>query len=854
MDKDINKNTNLIIEENNQRNNLARKYSSKTKYSNKINSSSKQFPNEDEGKKDNINTSLETIIFNESKENKMNILKRNECIENKYNSKLYNTTLDFENKRNKLKDEINNIDLNLDSTFIISQQKKETIKINKRKKDINNSRTQNHSFFSYKEKVRKRPLIIKSHKKQKNQSYIDNNYLDRKIFIHSVRNKEKIKITTNNNSLNYKKDSLNIYNSNKKNNKKIFSSLIKKSTTPKIKNLDSLNYENCNKTSILINQRYKSVKHSLNKNNNKNISSNDISKEKNKNKTYNKLEDNLNRVNENIRNNNNSFICCDIKRKNILSPKEQIIEDKIKELNEESKKFREERKKVNELRKEYEKLQSKLFKDIEDFSKKKEEFEKFKQNEINNINKERKNMYLDNKNVSNTRNHNKLLESEIKKNEEIIVQLRNQINELQSIIKDKDNEIKNLQKIINEKNLTKKLSSCNKIKEMDIGINNNNNLTNFNKKNNSVKILKNSEKNNSVKSKPQKSKKINIIKKEKNNISFCNTNIILGQKNSCRYLKDRKNKELYYSHIVNDDNNKTKNNISDLLNKSNQISKKSSLVFNTNLIKKINNNKNIHYKIEPNYNTNTNINYKTSISNIDPISLKFSCTNSNLIKNYQNKTNNSHNTNSVRNKLKKNPIKMKTDIINNKYINKNYLTNKNYYNKLEIEKLNEDNLVIKKKDENIDNMDNNIKDKETNTLNDNYDFIITERYLPFDENRNKIVNMPNTNKNNIAIYSNNKKEIIYPDDLNQIIYNDNHQIFYDKNEDKKKNIINRQNMNSKENKVETSCENGIRIVKYKIGKLENFLGDNKENINNNNSFKKDLNKINIKDEGNKELK
>jgi len=60
-------------------------------------------------------------------------------------------------------------------------------------------------------------------------------------------------------------------------------------------------------------------------------------------------------------------------------------------------------------------LQTKLLKDIEDFVKKKEEFEKFKQNEINNLNKERKNMLLDNKYISNERNQNKSLESEIKK-------------------------------------------------------------------------------------------------------------------------------------------------------------------------------------------------------------------------------------------------------------------------------------------------------------------------------------------------------------------------------------------------------------------------------------------------------
>jgi structural maintenance of chromosome 2 len=238
---------------------------------------------------------------------------------------------------------------------------------------------------------------------------------------------------------------LNVYNTIISNKKRIFSSLrIKtKSNTPKINNFVLAK----NKKKPIISKskkRYNSVKHSSPENYNlkvkKKLSGSiqkSVSMEKN-----NKIT--------NVK--NKSFNICNNSKKK-LSPKEHIIEEKIKELESQVLKFREERNKVNEVKNKYEKLQDKLFNDIDDFVKKKEEFEKFKQNEINNINKERKNMLLENKDILNVKNQNKSLELEIKKNEEIIVKLKMQIKELQILVKNKDYEIKNLQKIIYENNL-----------------------------------------------------------------------------------------------------------------------------------------------------------------------------------------------------------------------------------------------------------------------------------------------------------------------------------------------------------------------------------------------------------------
>ena len=774
--------------------------------------------------------------------NNITTLSKDELFKNNYSLKINNTDNDKENNIKKLNNAINNINIKLNSS-INNINNIETIKINRK-----NKRSINFDYENKSHNNKKIRIFSRSFKKY--QSSIDNNNINRKIYIYSDRNRPRLKTLTNNNTDTNQNINLNYYNNNTRTNKKrIFSSLKIKSKS-KINDFSlSNNYYKFSK--IKNKKRYNSVQHSSSKNeclkvnkkldistighiNNYNNNSINIKKKSfslKKSKNINNLKNNS-FINSNCNSNNK-------KQRNILSPKEKIIELKIKELDNETLKFREERNKVNELKIEYEKLQAQLFKDIDDFVKKKEEFEKFKQNEINNINKERKNMLLDNKFILNVKNQSKLLELEVKKNEETIVQLKIQISELQLIIKNKDNEIKNLQKIINENNLNKNISSVKKIKEIKIGNDNTKIFSLINKKNNSVKFLNNTEKINDIYN-AKTFKKINIIKNKNsgsrsNNIS--NNNSILGQKNSCRLFKKKYNKEnnninkdFFSSHVINNDSCISSSNIS------NRINNKSSLVFNPSLLKNsvydsISYN-NVNLRSESNNNMSIN---NSKIESIKSIKSTFIInSNNNTINNYQNKNESNKNKNNYINpiqcKLKKNLknscrlkneiIRVNSNLVNTSYIKSETDTNNNYI----IPKINE-------------NLEQNILKESTH--NNSNDFVIPEKYIEIDKNNNnKIIKLLNINGNNIAIYSNNKKEITYPDGMRQIIYDDNHQIIYYNNGDMKQIFNNGKTVfyDCKEQKIETLYENGIKIVKYKNGGMERLLSDNKENLNNNNNI------------------
>ena len=760
-----------------------------------------------------------------------------------FNKKKYDTKIDNDNDLSiyKLNEAINKINIKLESSLFNNHI--ESIKINRKNQNSIKYETENNSAISY---IHKNMVSLR-----KNPKSIDNSSINRKIAIFTDRNRPELNIMPNNNTEINQNINLNIYNSIKPNKKRIFSSLkLKtKSTSPKLINFTSSD-KYCKSYKNKIKKRYNSVKPVSPQNEslkvNKKVNTTHISDITNNSKLKKSFSFKKNKNLKNLK--NNSFISCNIKNKNFVSPKEQLIEEKIKELNQETLKFREERNKVNELKLEYEKLQKKLFNDIDDFLKKKEEFEKFKQNEINNINKERKNMLIDNKWIINIKNQNKSLELEIKKNEETISQLKMQINDLQLIIKNKDNEIKNLQKIINDKNIYKKVTSLNKIKDIKPRNENNNPLSTINKKNNSVKIFNNSEKTNKniSNSKTLKSNKPNIINNNnQNNQSISNNHSVINTFNIYKRIKNNKEN--------NDNNSKL------TLNNSNQINK-STLIYNPSLTKNSNidnhSSFNINIKSDLDYNSSINSKYNNnSNSNNSKIETIKSIKNSflthnknNLIKNYQNK----NITNPIHCKLKKNmknSMRIKNDFINKKINRKNYKTNTSY-SKSDIDMMmNNDNIsIIPHLKDSIINEYGTNNDSETNSQNIqnmNYDFVIPEKYIQIDKNNNKIVNLLNINGNNITIYTNNKKEITYPDGKRQIIYNDNHQIIYYKNGNIKQIFNNGKTVfyDCKEEKVETSYENGIKIVKYKNGKLERFYKDNKENLSNNISDNFNINEV-----------
>jgi len=767
--------------------------------------------------------SLENMIFKENKYiiNNDSITNSNkkELADNNYESKTFNIEIDNKNKKN-LKYEINSINLILDSST-----NNEIKECGKEK----NKNYENKSFASLKINSMKNPKLFKSLRQSKKT--LDNSLTKRRITISSDRNPSKLKVITNYNSTYYRNNNTQIYNNGINNNKKkIFSSLKRKSNTPKMKNSCSSVCEN-KSPKIANKKRYNSSQHNSSKNENVNETN------KNNSKTYDDLDDNLNNINEMKKDSLNandsrksrqsSFIRYNSKCNKILSPKEQIIEDKIQELNNETQKFREERQKVNELKKEYEKLQTKLLKDIEDFLKKKEEFEKFKQNEINNLNKERKNMLLDNKYISNARNQNKSLESEIKKNEEIIAKQKTQINELKLIIKNKDIEIKNLNRIIREIKIDKKETSINKLKETKNESDNinNHNISKLSKKHNSTKILTINSNNNKDKcdfvpnSKFFKLKKINILKGDKNNISF-NDNSILGQNKESKLFINKKNKSI--------------NNISYTSNNSNRVSNISSELFNSSFIKNIRKaNKNDDIKSKAIYNINDNSNSVNSKNeSVEPIKIPISMNNS-TIQNYKNKNLiRKYYINPVQCKLKKN---LKGSFTKKPESN-NKISYKKIYDSSSQDYNNEIEMINPNKSNRNTKANNTVRNKESHAKNDNYDFIIPEKYQEIDKNNNKIIKTLNINGNIISIYSNNKKEITYPDGIRQIIYDDSHQIIFYKNGDIKQIFNNGKTvfLNKKEQKIETLYQNGIKIVKYNNGKMERFLFDDKENIISNN--------------------
>ena len=173
----------------------------------------------------------------------------------------------------------------------------------------------------------------------------------------------------------------------------------------------------------------------------------------------------VNKVNNNLRNENLSLTEIKVNKKKNISSKEQIIEAKIKELNEETEKFKEERNKVTFLKNEYEKLSEKLMKDIEEFNIKKEEFEKYKQSEIENIKNKKISLNQhppiisesNNKIIMSLKNQNQTLLQNSKKDKETIKSLTMKIFDLENIIKQKDDEIKKIKIIIIILSKTKKI-------------------------------------------------------------------------------------------------------------------------------------------------------------------------------------------------------------------------------------------------------------------------------------------------------------------------------------------------------------------------------------------------------------
>ena len=182
---------------------------------------------------------------------------------------------------------------------------------------------------------------------------------------------------------------------------------------------------------------------------------------------------------------------------NKIDEKEQLLEQKIKELNKEMVKLKEERNKVSKIKLEYEKSMNKLNNDLYQFGQKRDEFEKYRKNEINKIKNDKKNNFIESKNLKDIKNQNQALILKTKKDKEIIDNLKSKISELQSIIKQKENN--NLTGSFNTNTFKYNKKRCNTNKnnnlaELDVDCINTNQIIDgyfANTKNNSIRSMTN---------------------------------------------------------------------------------------------------------------------------------------------------------------------------------------------------------------------------------------------------------------------------------------------------------------------------------------------------------------------------
>ena len=545
--------------------------------------------------------------------------------------------------------------------------------------------------------------------------------------------------------------------------------------------------------------------------------------------------------NNNTKNNKNKDMSCkniEVNLNTIINSKtnnnkEQIIEEKIKELNVETIKFREERDKVNKLKIEYEKLHEKLLKDIDNFNTKKEKFEKYRLDEINKIKEDKKNLDIQAKLITNIKMENQSLNNSIKSDKEIIDNLRNYINQLKSIIKKKDEEIKKLSQKNNNIN-----NNCMINSYKTIGVSRDENNIKYKNINNKTKTFRNSiiRNNNSVerfergyatnlscsKIRNKNSYNGNEPKNNKNIINKSNSvvnikNVLKQETRKGRnqtQTNEENNVERLNSFSGNFPYSQIKINYSNInTNNNNTSSKLQNLKIKLELLPKQTYDSKVKY-VKKNYNrkiSKTNLNTNNNINN-----------NNNVLKNNENKksTKNIINNNRYNNSIKISQELSKTssNFMKAKKLNyKEDRNNKNNINKIDGQKQNKrslsnDKLKLKLNKDLQKELNDPINKKE-------YDFNIPEKYSKINYKLNKKIKVE---EKEIYLYSNNKKEIIFPSGLKKVLYSDGFQMVYFNNGDMKqiqpdgKNVYFFKDANT----VQTTYQNGLQVFKFKNGQIE----------------------------------
>ena len=210
-------------------------------------------------------------------------------------------------------------------------------------------------------------------------------------------------------------------------------------------------------------------------------------------------------------------------------------------------------------------------------------------------------------------------------------------------------------------------------------------------------------------------------------------------------------------------------------------------------------------KMKPDLKLNTSTNIVTQKKKVKYTENKIHINKSKKISNFQNKK--LKNNIDIKNKFLKN----KEDI---KISNKLSKTSNNFNQRKALNKEKKLNINISP-DKNLE-----LEEELKKPLNPNeFDFIIPEKYLKKDYT---LINKENFEDKEIYIYSNNKKEIIFPSGLKKEIFDDGFQLIYFNNGDIKQIYKNGKTIYfyKEFNSVRTNYPNGINVYKFSNGQIE----------------------------------
>ena len=468
---------------------------------------------------------------------------------------------------------------------------------------------------------------------------------------------------------------------------------------------------------------------------------------------------------------------------------------------------------------------------------------KNKENELmKNINKIKvlKNKEEDNKNTKDKSNREQIIENKIKElNYEIIkfkeekdkvINIKNEYEKLhEKLIKDiEDFQIKKenfekykeeeINKIKNEKEkilMEKKELNNIKIENQPLNISKKSDKEIINDLKKYISELKTiiQQKDNEIKSISQSNKINNYII---NTYKTINTNECFNKKSS--HIKSYRTKTI--SNELKEETSKefipnlsyTKINNMFLKNNFNKKSKSNSLI-NINIneyskidkIKEKNTKREIKgNKIDSNFQLNTSMNIGNKMKKIKYIRNKDCINKEKKIKKFPNKK--VKKNNDIKNKFLKNKEDIKiSDIFS-----------KTATNFMQRKKLNKEEKI----NCHNDNKNMELEDELNKPLNpSDYDFIIPEKYS---KNNYTLIKKEHFENKEICLYTNNKRDIIFPSGLRKEIFDDGFQLIHFNNGDIKQSYKNEKNIYfyKESNTIQTTYPNGINIFKFNNGQIE----------------------------------